>query len=243
MAHAYLIAELADTRTGATVTVTGDEARHAVKVARLRTGESIILVNGRGLRANCEVTATASDSFTVTVLEASTEPRLQPQLHLSQALAKGGRDEAAVQAAVELGVDSVIPWQAQRSVSQWRGDKVEKQRARWAAICREATKQSLRSWQPEVREFALGVKALPNAIPGAQLLVLDPWARVKLSEVSLEADDLLLVVGPEGGLSEQELDHLMQAGAQSVRLGDSVLRTSTAGAAALSVLQLRLGRW
>lgn len=243
MAHAYFVAELADTAAGELITVGGDEARHAVKVARLQVGEQIELLNGHGMRAVCETVAVSPSTFEVRVLEVVRETEPAPRIHLVQALAKGGRDEMGVQAAVELGVSSVTPWQAHRSVSQWRGEKVFRQRDRWASICREAAKQSLSAWLPVVEDFAASVPQLMQRLSAAQVLVLDPRAETRLSEVECVADDIVLVVGPEGGIEPREFDEFTQLGAQRVRLGAEVLRTSTAGPAAIAVLQCKLGRW
>lgn len=243
MAHAYLVAELADTAAGELVTVGGDEARHAVKVARLQVGEQIELLNGHGMRAVCETVAVSPSTFEVRVLEVVREPEPTPRIHLVQALAKGGRDEMAVQAAVELGVSSVTPWQAHRSVSQWRGEKIARQRDRWTSISREAAKQSLSAWLPAVEDFAASVPQLMQRLSAAQVIVLDPRAETRLSEVDCVADDIVLVVGPEGGIESREFDEFTQLGAQRIRLGAEVLRTSTAGPAAIAVLQCKLGRW
>lgn len=243
MAHAYLDESLGPVRAGELVEITGDEAHHAVKAARLAVGERIRLGDGRGMRVECEAAEVAPGRFVARALEDSVvEPEPSPRLHLAQALAKGGRDEQAVQAAVELGVDGVVPWQARRSIAQWRGEKAEKQRARWQAIVREATKQSLRARLPGVAALH-DARTLAEAVPGAKLLVLDPGGEVPLRDAPLDADDLVLVVGPEGGIDPAELEGLERAGAVRVRLGASVLRTSTAGPAALAALQLRLGRW
>ncbi|KAA9154712.1 16S rRNA (uracil(1498)-N(3))-methyltransferase, partial [Microbacterium lushaniae] len=165
------------------------------------------------------------------------------QLILVQALAKGDRDELAVQAATELGVDRIIPWQAERSVSRWDG-KVDKALARWRTIVREAAKQAHRAWLPEVAE-PVDTAALTRLLPGVRMLVLEPSATQPLTALDLGADSrgIALVVGPEGGVSPSELAALSTAGAEPVRLGTTVLRTSTAGAAALSVANVALGRW
>lgn len=243
MAHAYLVEWLADTAAGEQITVDGDEARHAVKVARLRVGEQIELLNGQGMRAVCETIAVSPSAFEVHVLEVTRDAEPNPRIHLVQALAKGGRDEMAVQAAVELGVSSVTPWQAHRSVSQWRGEKVARQRDRWASICRGAAKQSLASRLPAVAELAVSVPQLMQRMPAAQVFVLDPRAEKRLSEIDCTGDDVVLVVGPEGGIEPHELDEFTQFGAQRVRLGNEVLRSSTAGPAAIAVLQVKLGHW
>ena len=163
-------------------------------------------------------------------------------MFLAQALAKGDRDELAVQAATELGVDGVIPWTAARSISRWEGAKIAKGRDRWSAVVREASKQSLRAWIPDVLDLVT-TKQLVRLAEGARMLVLEPTAEQALGELEVGAEDLILVVGPEGGISPQELDALAAAGASVVRLGDEVLRTSTAGPAALAVLNVKLHRW
>jgi len=218
------------------VTLTGDEAKHAVTVARSRVGERLSIGNGRGLVASGTVSST--EPFTLEVDDVRVEPLPDPQLWLIQALAKGDRDEFAVQAATELGVSGVIPWSAERSVSRWDAAKAAKGIARWQAIVREASKQSIRSWVPEV-----GALATTNQLNGF-LLVLDPTAPTALSAVELPSSGRIsLVVGPEGGISSRELEVLEGVGAHRVRLGSEILRTSTAGPAAVAVLNARLGRW
>ena len=243
MAHAYLVDDLAATEPGATVVVTGQEARHAVTVSRGRLGEALRVGDGRGLVVDGEVVEAAPDRLVLRVDRVRTEPVPERRLVLVQALAKGDRDELAVQAATELGVDEVVPWAAARSVSRWQGPKVEKGLARWRAIVREATKQAVRAHVPTVSPVA-GVRDLAARASGSLVLVLEPSADRALSSVELGATgDVVVVVGPEGGIAPHELDALREAGAVPVRLGDSVLRTSTAGPAALAVLAVGLGRW
>jgi 16S rRNA (uracil1498-N3)-methyltransferase len=165
-----------------------------------------------------------------------------PRIVLVQALAKGDRDELAVQAATELGVDRIVPWSAARSVSRWEGAKAEKGRARWAAIVREAVKQSIRAWVPAVEAVA-STGQLPARFEGERMLLLEPTAPTPLSGIRPDGRDLVLVVGPEGGIDPKELERLEAAGAERVRLGSSVLRTSTAGPAAIAVLSASIGRW
>ena len=236
MASLYLNPALDSADAGSAVSITGDEAKHAVTVARTRVGERLSIGNGRGLVVGGVVTNL--DPFTIEVDSARREPAPDPQLWLVQALAKGDRDELAVQAATELGVSGVIPWAAERSVTRWEGAKLEKGRTRWEAIVREASKQSIRAWVPEVGAL-VGVRQLSGTV-----LVLDPTADAALSTVELPSTGRIsLVVGPEGGISPRELELLEQAGATRVRLGSEILRTSTAGPAAIAVLNARLGRW
>ena len=178
----------------------------------------------------------------VRIAERIEHPSPSPRIVLVQALAKGDRDELAVQAACELGVDEVVPWQASRSVSRWEGPKAVKGRERWATIVREAAKQAHRPWVPAVTA-PVSTTQLAKRASTERLLLLDPTASVRLSEVVPDERDLVLVVGPEGGISEEELARLSDAGAERVLLGDTVLRTSTAGPAAIAVLSVALGRW
>lgn len=225
---------------GSVVRVTGDEARHAITVARVRVGERISVSNGDGLMAAGVVSAIEPGVVTVAVGTAERHPAPSPELWLAQALAKGDRDELAVQAATELGVSCVIPWAAERSISRWEGPKAEKGRERWASIVREATKQSIRPRVPGVEPIA--TTAMLAKLPG-RILVLEPDATTRLTEVPLDGARITLVVGPEGGIAPRELEAFATAGATLVRLGPEVLRTSTAGPAALAVLNARLGRW
>ena len=243
MASLYLVPQIdeQDAAAGGVVRVTGDEARHAITVARLRVGESVSVGDGAGLIAEGTVASTDGGELAVAVQRLIRAEAPVPELWLAQALAKGDRDELAIQAATELGVSGVIPWQAERSVSRWEGAKAAKGRERWRSIVREASKQSIRAWVPEVAEISRTRDLC--AFEGA-ILSLEPTADLRLTDVALpESGRILLVVGPEGGISPVELEALSAAGAQHVRLGAEVLRTSTAGPAALAVLNARLRRW
>lgn len=242
MAHFYLVEELESAVVGDRVALSGQEARHAVTVSRIAVGETITIGNGAGLVVSGPVISAEHAELAITVEAVTEHPRRVPALFLVQALAKGDRDELAVQAATELGVDGVIPWQAGRSISRWEGSKVAKGRDRWAAIVREATKQSVRPWLPDVLDLAT-TKQLAAMASGARMLVLEPTATAPLTSVRADGRDVLVVVGPEGGLSPQELRVLEESGAETVRLGPEILRTSTAGPAAIAVLNSVLGRW
>ncbi|MEO8528993.1 MAG: 16S rRNA (uracil(1498)-N(3))-methyltransferase [Pseudolysinimonas sp.] len=247
MASLYLAGDLAqqlnlgtDAVAGSVVTFGGEEARHAVSVARVRVGEKISVSDGAGLVVSGRVVSIDGGVVSVTVESSIVEAAALPELWLVQALAKGDRDELAIQAATELGVAGVIPWAAERSVSRWEGPKADKGRERWASIVREATKQSIRSRIPVV-EGMMSTAAVANL--AGVILVLEPTADLSLTAVLPDADRIILVVGPEGGISPRELEAFSSAGATLVRLGAEVLRTSTAGPAALAVLNARLGRW
>ncbi len=229
---------------GAVLSIDGAEARHAVTVSRVKPGERLRIGNGAGLMLDVTVTGAEGALLTFRVEEAAVVEPGTPRILLVQALAKGDRDEMAVQAATELGIDGVIPWAASRSVTRWEGPKVAKGHGRWASIVREASKQSIRAWLPEVAVLT-GTRQLAALAGSTRMLLLEPTAQLRLTEIAAPTDDrdILLVVGPEGGISPAELDQLEQAGATRVRLGETVLRTSTAGPAALAILNATLGRW
>ncbi|MGC5616496.1 RsmE family RNA methyltransferase [Georgenia sp. Z1491] len=299
-------AELADVRAGGVAHVRGPEAHHAASVRRIRSGEEVDVVDGRGRRVTGAVTDAAKDRLTVSVTTVVDEPAPTPRLVLVQALGKGGRDEQAVESATELGVDRVVPWQAERCVSRWDA-KADKGRARWTSVAEGAAKQSRRARVPAVDAVvttasladavarATGAGAAEASGPGgtaghgagapgaagsgATVLVLHESATERLAallaagavapgpaapevpvrpaavapgpaapEVPVQhaaaaPGEVWCVVGPEGGISDAELDALVAAGAVPVRLGPHVLRTSSAGPAALAALGAALGRW
>ena len=226
------------------VALAGPEARHAVTVNRLRVGEVISIGDGAGLVVRGPITVVEAAALEIRVESSTIDEAPVPEVWLAQALAKGDRDELAVQAATELGVSGVIPWAAERSISKWSGAKIAKGMERWGAIVREAAKQSIRSWVPAVEQH-MTTKQLARLAGDATVLVLDPTAEARLSDVVLPQDAriLVLVVGPEGGIAPHELDLFEREGAVRVRLGDEILRTSTAGPSALAVLNVRLKRW
>lgn len=234
---------------GQVVTISGDEARHAVRVSRLRVGEQTIIGNGAGLLASGDTESVDRDSFTMRVASVERIEQRAPRLVLAQALAKGDRDERAVEQSTEFGVDAIIPWEAARSVSRWN-DKAEKGLAKWARIAREASKQSMRGWIPEVQPVS-NLDGLRKLAGEARVIVLHPRGEARLSEwasasaLSADSDstDICVVVGPEGGFSDAELDRFAEAGAEILVLGETVLRTSSAGPAAIAVLNAALGRW
>jgi 16S rRNA (uracil1498-N3)-methyltransferase len=243
VAHFYLNEEIIEAVVGSSAQLTGSEARHAVTVSRVQVGERVLIGNGAGLTVSGPIVRAEPALLEIEVDEVTREPSSTPGIWLAQALAKGDRDELAVQAATELGIDGVIPWMAQRSISRWEGAKVAKGHARWEAIVREASKQAIRTWIPEVGEL-VSTKQLALLAAHTRMLVLDPTGSEALTELSPETDrDVVLVVGPEGGIAPAELQMLVAAGAVIVRLGSTVLRTSTAGPAAIAVLNAKLGRW
>lgn len=229
--------------------LTGPEARHAVTVLRVRMGEQIQVVDGAGLRLTGVVSAVdGAAHLDLDVVTVEREQASGCRLVLVQALAKGGRDELAIEAGTEVGMDAVIPWQSARSVSRWRGDKVSKGSQRWRQVVLGATKQSRRAFLPAVGDLLVGEELLATASSavesGGTVLVAHESADTPIGQAEIAADgaEVLVVVGPEGGLTEAEVDGLRDVGAQVVRLGPHVLRTSTAGPIALALLAQRLGR-
>jgi 16S rRNA (uracil1498-N3)-methyltransferase len=241
----FLVETSGAAHPGDTVTLNGPEAHHAAVVRRVRVGEAVTVGDGSGAWLTGECESASAKEVVVRVSRREDVPAASPRLVLVQALAKGDRDELAVQAATELGVDEIVPWQAARSVSRWDAAKAAKGTARWAAIAREAAKQAHRAWLPEVSALAT-TDDLVRRAAASVVLVLEPTATAALSQTRLDAGDdrdILLVVGPEGGIDPGELERLAHAGATEVRLGTTVLRTSTAGPAALAVVSGILGRW
>jgi 16S rRNA (uracil1498-N3)-methyltransferase len=243
---------LAEVASGEEFVLTGAEARHAVAVKRLSPGESVDVVDGRGMRLSGTVVSTGTESLTVSVETIAPEPAVPFRLTLVQALAKGDRDELAIEAATELGVDEVVPWQAERSIVRWRDAKAAKGKAKWESTVRSAAKQARRATVPDVAPL-VDLKSLCGRIGESRLaLILHEDARLSLAEavqrsgLKSEADlgqSILMIVGPEGGMSPREVEQMRDAGAVPVILAPHVLRSSTAGPAAVALLSERLGRW
>ena len=285
-------ATLAAAAPGGRARLDGPDGRHAVSVRRVRAGERIDLVDGAGRRVRGAVsTLDGRDALELDVEEVTDEPPPAVRLVLVQALGKGGRDEQAVETAVEVGADAVVPWRAARCVSVWEGAKIAKGRERWAAVAQSAAKQARRARVPEVAEMAttkqLAARVSEAVAAGSAVLLAHEEATAALASARLprpggggggdgshadggagaevRTDDgeragegagvgtaeetaggapcVAVIVGPEGGIGEDEVAALVAAGAQPVRLGPHVLRTSTAGPVALAVLAQRLGFW
>lgn len=237
----FLVDELPD---GAEAVLAGTEGWHAAAVRRLRPGEQLCLADGRGGLADCTVTAAERDQLRLSVGAHRRLPPPQPRLVVAQALAKGDRAELAVELMTELGVDAVLPWAASRSVVRWQGERGARALARWRSTAREAAKQSRRPWLPDIAEPHGTADVCARIAAAAGAVVLHEAATAPLATAALPVEgDLIVVVGPEGGIADAELAAFTVAGARPVRLGPTVLRASTAGAAALAVLAVRTGRW
>lgn len=231
--------------TGGSAVLDGPEGRHAATVRRLREGEELVLSDGSGEQVRCVIDSVAKDSLVLTVVERWVVPDPTPRVVLAQALVKGDRGELAVELATEAGVDGVVPWRAARCVTKWEdGPRGAKALARWRSTAREAAKQARRARVPSVDE-PVSTAGLARLVSSSALtLVLHESATAPLNSVKLPVDgDVLLVVGPEGGITDQELETLTSAGASVVRLGPTVLRASTAAAVALGALGVLTDRW
>lgn len=227
---------------GDSVVVDGDEARHAVVVRRTRVGEHVVLVDGLGTSATCEVTETSKSTLVAAVSSVAVTSAPTPHVTVVQAIPKGDRAELAVEVLTEIGVDRIVPWAASRSVGVWRGERASKSLAKWRSTAREAGKQSRRSWLPEVTPMASLTEVVALVGEADLAVVLHEGAAGPLSSLSLEGvGSILVVVGPEGGITDEELSEL--GAGHVVRIGESVLRTSTAGVAAVAALLSRTSRW
>lgn len=216
----------------------GPEGHHAATVQRLRAGQELVLGDGRGGLAMARVVSAGKSTLDLMVRDRAYAEPPEPRLVVAQGIAKGERGELAVQMMTEVGVDEILPWAASRSVAQWRGERGFKTREKWVTTAREAAKQARRPWIPIIG----GSPDVPtSALVGRATFVLHEEATERLSTVDLPAaGEIVLVIGPEGGIDQRELELL---GGTPVRLGATVLRTSTAAVAALSVLSARLTRW
>jgi 16S rRNA (uracil1498-N3)-methyltransferase len=222
---------------GGSLVLDGPEGRHAATVRRVTAGEQVMLADGLGLRVTCDVVDAAKAELGLRIVEVVHEPEPSPRFVLVQALAKGDRDDQAVEAATELGVDEIVPWQASRCIVQWRGDRGEKSRHKWETTVQAATKQSRRGRMPVVAQLATTSALVARVQAAAAAYVLHEDATSSLAGQVLPTEgDVLVVVGPEGGITPEEVAELEAAGAMTVRLGHSVLRSSSAGPAALAVL-------
>ncbi|QZH59885.1 16S rRNA (uracil(1498)-N(3))-methyltransferase [Mycolicibacterium farcinogenes] len=233
---------------GELAVVDGNEGFHASNVRRIRAGEHIDLSDGAGVLAHCVVEETAKGRLSARVTERLTVPAPRPTVTVVQALPKSERSELAVELATEAGADGFLAWQATRCVARWDGPKVDKGLRRWEAVARSAARQSRRAYVPGV-EGVVSTTSLTQRVAaavasGAVVLALHESATEPLADLPLaQADSLMLIVGPEGGIADEEIVALTAAGAKAVRLGPTVLRTSTAAAVALGAIGALTARW
>lgn len=242
MSDALFLSAFGDVAVGGIVMVTGDEARHAVAVRRIAPGESVLVADGAGRAVRGQVRLADRSRLEVEVAEILTTPERPHRFVAVQALAKGDRSDLAVETMTELGVDEVVAWQASRSIVRWSGERGDKSLAKWQATAREATKQSRRFRVPTVTPASTAEVA--RLLTEADVaLVLHEAATQHIADAQLPASGTVaVVIGPEGGISPDELRAFEDAGAVAVTISDGVLRTSTAGAVALAQLDVLLKR-
>ena len=236
-----------------TITVGPEVAGHAVRVRRMGAGEELELIDGTGVRLRGAIQEGTSESLTLSVTDVTEEPQQRPRLVLVQALAKNDRDIQAIEAATEVGVDAVIPWAAQRSIADWPAKKAHKMAAKWANVLTAATLQARRARVPELGELIRGTAVTQLVTPTSRVIVLDETESSGLTEAvndlgegsttQGDIDEIVVIVGPEGGITPAEVDALVSEGARTAVLGPTILRASTAGPVALSIVQTLLGRW
>lgn len=246
-APVFVCPDVADAAVGEVVALRGAEAHHASVVQRRGVGERIDVVDGRGRRASGIIADVTTDRIHIAVESVAADA--DPPVILVQALAKGGRDELAVESATELGVTRIVPWAAARSIAQWKGPKVDKGRKAWESLAVAAAKQSRRAFVPEIGSLATTpqlVREVESVVAaGQRVLVLHEVAARPLAALTWDVPDqpVWFIVGPEGGISEREVDSLTAAGAEPVLLGPHVLRASSAGAAGIAALAALRGTW
>jgi 16S rRNA (uracil1498-N3)-methyltransferase len=235
---------VASLHEGDTVALDGAEGHHAVTVRRIREGEQVALTDGAGTTAVVTVTGTGKKSLEARVDSVTALPAETPRVVVVQAIPKGDRGELAVEMLTEVGVDVIVPWAAARSVAVWRGDRAEKSLARWRSAAREAAKQARRSWFPEVTDLATTADVTALLAKAGVPVVLHEAASGPLANIPIPGRaEIVIVVGPEGGIADDELAEFSAVGAEPVRMGSSVLRSSTAGVAAAAALLSRTQRW
>lgn len=240
----FVIGSLSGFAAGDEVVLDGQEARHALVVRRIRVGERVALTDGTGTTAVCTVAATTQKVLTAAVESVTTTELEMPRVVVVQAIPKGDRGELAVEMLTEVGVDVIVPWAASRSVAVWRGNRADKALGRWRSTAREAAKQARRSWFPEVAEMVTTEDVAALLKNASVPVVLHEAASGPLADLPVPGrGEIVIVVGPEGGISEEELEAFAAVGAEPVRLGSSVLRSSTAGVAATAALLARTPRW
>jgi 16S rRNA (uracil1498-N3)-methyltransferase len=236
----FLVDKLDDSNL---IEVSGDEAHHAIKVLRINVSEEILISDGAGNWVRASVENIEKKTFTAKVLERGFQPEKSPRLIVVQGLPKSDRVKDAIEILVESGVDLIIPWQANRSISKWQKDSLDK----WQSAAVAATKQSRRFRKPEIIDGLLLSQLLEIESENSAVLVMHESATTKLSEVVTSKfagmSEIIIVIGPEGGISESELTVLEGAGAHIVGLGPEVFRSAHAGGAALSAVSALIGRW
>lgn len=243
-AHTFVAERLDDALVGGVVTLTGTEAHHAAQVVRVRPGEHVDLVDGHGRRVRGEIASAGRDRVEVLVHRVEDEPEPQPRITVVQALAKSDRGERAVESLTEVGVDAIVPWAAAHSVVKWDPERARRGIDRWRATAHAAAKQARRARLPHVADVHTTAQLADLLSTATLALVLDEEAQTSLAAYPIPASGaVVLVVGPEGGISDREREVFAAAGGLPARLGPTVLRTSTAGTVAAGIVLSSTARW
>jgi len=231
---------LAPSVAGNLVVLEGEEARHAASVVRLRVGERVQVSDGVSESIEGVVISVAKQRVEIEVQTRKLQPPSEPRVVVAQALAKGDGSVTAVELLTEVGVDEILPWSARRSIAKWDGEKIAKGQERWSAVAREASKQSRRVAIPVIGQLH-STEALAERIGSADCaIVLHEGATQSFTSVDVpRSGEVLLVVGPEGGIDESEIDVFRDSGAHIVRLGPSVLRSAHAGCVGATLILSR----
>lgn len=240
----FLLPGIGQDAVGDVVELGGDEGHHAAVVRRIAAGEQISLTDGAGTVARCRVVEVSKKGLSAEILDLTVTDPEKPRVIVVQAIPKGERGELAVEMLTEVGADVIVPWAATRSIAKWKGERAEKSLAKWRNAAREAAKQARRSHFPEVAPLAT-TEEVAALLAGASVrVVLHEAASGPLADVPVPGrGEIVIVVGPEGGITDEELETFSRVGAEALRLGSSVLRSSTAGVAAAAALLSRTPRW
>jgi 16S rRNA (uracil1498-N3)-methyltransferase len=225
------------------VLLDGDEAHHAISVSRVRIGEHLILTDGNGARAEVEVIEIAKKTLNARIVLREDIADSEIKISVLQALTKGDRARETVELLTEAGVNHILPWNAARSIGQWKGDRESLEK--WKSWAREATKQSRRSWIPRVEKLHSLGEAIQAFSQFDLVLLFHEGSQEKLSSLlhNQHPKRVLIIIGPEGGVTDEETEKFLLAGAKIASMGRPVFRSAHAGAAALAAVQTGLGIW
>ena len=226
---------------GSTQTLDKDDAHHAIKVLRLKLGEVIKISDGVKKWVSGSIIEISKKELTISISESGDFEEKKPELVLVQAVTKSERNKEMLELAIEAGVDRIIPWQAERSISKWQSDSAQK----WEIGIKEACKQARQVRLPKLMPMLTTAGVVQLLSKDARIIVFHESASEKFAQLQLPESlaSIYLVIGPEGGISQSELSIFENGGSKIVRLGETVLRSAHAGFAAISAVQTKLGRW
>jgi 16S rRNA (uracil1498-N3)-methyltransferase len=227
--------------SGSTQELSGDEGHHAVKVMRLQIGEQIKIADNLGNWVSGAIAEVGKKSLKINVSERGNAEHLKPELILVQAVTKSDRTKEMLELLTVAGADQIIPWQAQRCISKWKSDSTDK----WLTTIKESAKQARRVKLPVLSDAVTTNQLVKLFQAEDQIIVLHESAQLNISQFKFVENKkrIFIIIGPEGGISEDEIAQLTSANAVVIRMGENVLRSAHAGFAALSGIQTLIGRW